>query len=200
MQKLGLARPVRRFCWVLVVFPLATAVTNLGVTWAGAMVASAARAGTLQALGAPSESMTCNGFRTPATGAHLVVSGGAKGGISYTSGFQLTASATCSERSADWTWHLGADYTSLKADIGLDLSNAPTCSTQIMRFIGSAGAVLPFVAGGKTVEGTYIPKTGVKAVAVGLAQQKTLDIRVTFVPGTCPTGAAAVDVVNDHLS
>ena len=159
----------------------------------------------LQAIGkpvfsTPTEGANCGGFKTPAEGAHLVVTGGAKGGKPYQSGFQLTATTTCYDRVFGATWKLPAKYTVLKADVGFDLSNATTCDTDIVRFLGNAGQMLPFTANGKTVEGAYIPKTGVRAVTVSLAKQSVLTVQVTYVPGTCPAGPAAIDVVNDHLS
>ncbi len=159
----------------------------------------------LQALSKPSiskseQGVICSGFRTVAQGAHLVVTGGTKGGTTYQNGFQLTATASCYERTFGATWQLTHAYTRLTAEVGFDLSNATTCDTDIVRFLGNAGGILPFTAAGKTVDGMYIPKTGLRTATVGLAKQSMLTIQITFVPGTCPAGAVAIDVVNDHLS
>lgn len=160
---------------------------------------------TLQALAKPTitkdnSGVSCNAYETSGSGAHLVVTGGAKGGITYPNGFRMTATGNCTERTMGYTWKLPAKYKAVRADVGFDLSNATTCDTDIVRLLGDNGQILPFTAGGKTVEGTYIPKTGVRAAAVGLSGQSSLTIQITWVPGTCNSGNAAIDIVNDHLS
>ena len=159
----------------------------------------------LQAIGkpvfsTPTEGANCGGFKTPAEGAHLVVTGGAKGGQAVPKRVPADCDNDVLRPGLRGNLEAPGQYTVLKADVGFDLSNATTCDTDIVRFLGNAGQMLPFTANGKTVEGAYIPKTGVQPVTVSLAKQSVLTVQVTYVPGTCPAGPAAIDVVNDHLS
>ena len=165
--------------------------------------ASIAAPTTVQGLAKPAISLSssgasCNGYQSSGSGAHLVVSGDPKGGITYQNGFRMTATGTCQERTMGDTWKLPEKYAVLSVQVGLDLTNASTCDTDIIRFLGNNGQILPFMAAGKTVEGMYVPKTGVRAARVGLSDQSSLTIQITWVPGTCPGGMAAIDVVNDH--
>jgi hypothetical protein len=149
----------------------------------------------LQALGKPAISgqggVTCNGYGTSASGAHLVV-----GSIQYKNGFQMSAPATCIENYAGYTWHIPSRYTTLKAEIGYDLSNA--CAGSIVRFLGSQGEFLPFTSGEKIMEGMEIPATGLASVSVEVTHQSALTVQITFT-NACGTNTSVIDVVNDQL-
>ncbi len=148
----------------------------------------------LQSLGKPTilgqYGVKCNVYTTPASGGRLVVDG-----TEYKNGFQMTAPITCIEFNAQYTWKIGTKYTSLKAQVGYDVSNA--CTGSSIRFLGNSGARLPFTSNGRLTETMSIPAAGLASVSVNLAHQVQLTVQILF---KCHTDVSNIDVVNDQLS
>jgi hypothetical protein len=153
----------------------------------------------LQSLGKPTIEGTsdaaCHAYSTPASGGHLIVEG-----IEYEDGFQISTSCTGGGEYGDYTWEIGTKYTSLKVQVGYDLSNSSLGST--IRFLGNHGEYLPFVSNGRIVEAMRLPAKGLASVSVNLTQQSQLTVRIIYDSfcdaGTC--AASAIDLVNDTLS
>jgi hypothetical protein len=148
----------------------------------------------LESLGKPTilgqYGVKCNVYSTSASGGRLVVDG-----TKYQNGFQMTAPITCIEFNAQYTWKIGTKYTSLKAQVGYDVSNS--CTGSYIRFLGNSGEHLPFVSNGRIVGAVSIPATGLASVSVNLTHQAQLTVQLIF---TCHTDVSNVDVVNDQLS
>ena len=154
----------------------------------------------LEALGKPkvvaAGGVTCNGYGTSASGAHLVV-----GSTQYQHGFQMAAPGTCIENYAGYTWPIPTKYTHFSAQVGYDLSDATTCTGVIVRFLGNAGEKLPFTSGGQITEGIVLPAKGLASVTVDLSKQEVLTVQLNWTAARCGVGSnSAVDVVNDQLS
>ena len=148
----------------------------------------------LQSLGKPAilgqYGVRCNVYSTPPSGGRLVVDG-----TGYKNGFQMTAPITCIEFNAQYTWKIGTKYTSLKAQVGYDASNA--CTGSSIRFLGNSGEHLPVVSNGRSVGTVRLPATGLASVSVELTHQAQLTLQILF---TCHTDLSNIDVVNDQLS
>ena len=142
----------------------------------------------LQALGRPTPrpqtGLGCNGYGTPATGAHLVI-----GGTQYQNGFQLTNANVCS-------WQIGDKYTTFKAEVGPDLGYS--CNDEsVLRFLGQNGQRLPINSNGRIDEGIVIPTKGLVAISVDIAGESTVTVTIIRTFSYC---SSIVDVVNDELS
>jgi hypothetical protein len=147
----------------------------------------------LQSLGKPiidgNYDSQCHRYSTPASGAHLIVDG-----TEYQDGFQVNTSCTGDGAYGDYTWEIGAKYTSLKVQVGYDLSNS--CVGSAMRFLGNRGEYLPFVSNGKMMEAIGIQARGLVSMNVSITQQTQLTLRI--IPNC--NQDSIVDFVNDTLS
>jgi hypothetical protein len=153
----------------------------------------------LESLGKPTivgeHGATCNGYTTPASGAHLVVDGS-----EYQDGFQMIGLQICNERYAGYTWQIPKKYTSFTAQVGYDLNNS--CGESWVKFLGNGSTPLPFTSNGRLRESLTIPATGLASVSVNLTLQTQLTVQVYFgcYWDSALQGASHVDIVNDVLS
>jgi hypothetical protein len=112
------------------------------------------------------------------------------GGQDYKSGFMLNGGG-CG--ATVYSWHIGGEFSSLSAAVGLDVSD--TAPAQV-EFLNAQGKALPFKAGGQTVDSLSLVPGVPTAVVLGLTGAQGLTIQVA---ATISGRAVAVDFGDDAL-